>query len=192
MKQNEENVPVINHNNINPKRHLNRSKFHFINYGNSVFVKNIRKVLSNLIWRDGRSNSKYMQNSFSLSISPQNSLDISESSNIFEDDRNKMQILKHFNTWTSLVAHLNINSFRKKFEMVVETITNVDIFLISETKIDLAFANMQFKINRYKLFRRDRNRFGERLMLDLNEEIPCKLLNTHLIVPTCRFSGCCI
>ena len=76
--------------------------------------------------------------------------------------------------------------------MVVETITNVDIFLISETKIDLAFANMQFKINRYKLFRRDRNRFGQRLMLDLNEEIPCKLLNTHLIVPTCRFSGCCI
>ena len=123
MKQNEENVPVINHNNINPKRHLNRSKFHFINYGNSVFVKNIRKVLSNLIWRDGRSNSKYMQNSFSLSISPQNSLDISESSNIFEDDRNKMQILKHFSTWTSLVAHLNINSLRKKSEMVVETIT---------------------------------------------------------------------
>ena len=123
MKQNEENVPVINRNNINPKRYLNRSKFHFINYGNSVFVKNIRKVLSNLIWRDGRSNSNYMQNSFSLSISPQNSLDISESSNIFEDDRNKMQILKHFSTWTSLVAHLNINSLRKKSEMVVETIT---------------------------------------------------------------------
>ena len=32
-----ENIPVINHYNINTKRHLNRSKFHFNNYGNSVF-----------------------------------------------------------------------------------------------------------------------------------------------------------
>ena len=35
----EENIPVINHNSINPKRHLNQSKLHFNNYGNSVFVK---------------------------------------------------------------------------------------------------------------------------------------------------------
>ena len=48
----EENIPVINHNNINPKRHLNHSKLHFNNYGNSVFVKN------NLIWRHGRDNSE--------------------------------------------------------------------------------------------------------------------------------------
>ena len=44
-----ENIPVINHNNINPKRHLNRSKLHFNNYGNPVLVKNIRNFLSNLI-----------------------------------------------------------------------------------------------------------------------------------------------
>ena len=44
-----ENIPVINRNNINPQRHLNRSKFHFNNYRNSVFVKNIRNFLNNLI-----------------------------------------------------------------------------------------------------------------------------------------------
>ena len=44
-----ENIPVINHNNINPKRHLSGSKLHFNNYGNSAFVKNIRNFLSNLI-----------------------------------------------------------------------------------------------------------------------------------------------
>ena len=44
-----ENMPVINQNNINPKRHLNRSELHFNNYGNSIFVKNIRNLLSNLI-----------------------------------------------------------------------------------------------------------------------------------------------
>ena len=45
----EENIPVINHNNINPKRPLNRSKLHFNNYGNSIFVKNMRNFLSDLI-----------------------------------------------------------------------------------------------------------------------------------------------
>ena len=43
----EENIPVINHSNINSKRHFNRSKLHTNNY--SAFVKNIRNFLSNLI-----------------------------------------------------------------------------------------------------------------------------------------------
>ena len=30
----DDNIPVINHNNINQERHLNRSKLHFDNYGN--------------------------------------------------------------------------------------------------------------------------------------------------------------
>ena len=45
---------------------------------------------------------------------------------------------------------------------------------------------MQFKINGYKLFESDHNRFfwgGEKLMLYLNEEIPCKFLNNHPLVP---------
>ena len=45
----DDNIPVINHNNINQERHLNRSQLHFDNYSNSVFVKNIRYFLSNLI-----------------------------------------------------------------------------------------------------------------------------------------------
>ena len=60
---------------------------------------------------------------------------------------------------------------------------NFDIFLISEPKIDSTFHNMQFKIDGYKLFRRDRNRFSGGLMLYLNEGIPCKFLNNYPIVP---------
>ena len=67
--------------------------------------------------------------------------------------------------------------------MIVKTITKFDIFLISESKIDSTFPNSQFKRNGYKLCRRDRNRFGGRLMLYLNEEIPCNILNNHPIVP---------
>ena len=59
-----------------------------------------------------------------------------------------MQLLEHFNTF--IVGHLKINSMRNKFEMIVETFTNSDIFLILESKIDSTFPNMQFKINRRK------------------------------------------
>ena len=111
-----------------------------------------------------------MQNSLSLIISLQNSLDISESLNIFENYLNKikMQHFEHFNT--SIAGHLNINSIRNKFEIIVETITNFDIFLISESKIDSTFPNMQFKINGYKLFRLDRNKLGKGLILYLNRD----------------------
>ena len=125
----EENISVINHNYINSTRHLNRRKLHFNNYGNSVFVKNIINFLSNLIWRDSRDNSGYKQNSPSLSISTLNSLDISESSNIYENDLHKIKVqcLEHFNTL--IVGHLNISSIRNKFQMVAET-ANVKIICI--------------------------------------------------------------
>ena len=86
-----------------------------------------------------------IHNSLSLSISLQNSLDISESSNVFENDLNKikMQRLEHFNTL--IVGHLNTNSIRSKFEMIAETITSFHIFLISESKLDSTFPKMQFK-----------------------------------------------
>ena len=70
--------------------------------------------------------------------------------------------------------------------MIAETITNFDIFLISKSKIDSTFPNMQFKINGYKLFRCDRNRFGRGLMLYLNEKIPCKFLKIHHAEIKCR------
>ena len=41
---------------------------------------------------------------------------------------------------------------------------------------------MQFKISVYKLFRHDYKRFGGEIMLYLNEEMPHKFLNNHLIV----------
>ena len=49
-------------------------------------------------------------------------------------------------------------------------------FLISESKLD-SFFSKQFKINGYKIFRRDRNRYGGGLLLYVNEETPCKILD---------------
>ena len=61
-----------------------------------------------------------------------------------------------------ILGHLNINSIRNKFDLLVDQIKeNVDIMVISETKLDESFPNGQFKIPGYALTcRLDRNHFG--------------------------------
>ena len=51
-----------------------------------------------------------------------------------------MQRFEHF--IILIVGHLNINSIINKFEMIPETLTNFDIFLILESKIDSTFPNI--------------------------------------------------
>ena len=51
-----------------------------------------------------------------------------------------MKELKQKNLSGNVIAYLNINSIRNKFEVLSEEIKgNVDIFVISETKIDDSF-----------------------------------------------------
>ena len=46
-----------------------------------------------------------------------------------------------------ILGHLNINSIRTKFDLLVDQIKgNVDIMGISETKLDESFPSGQFKI----------------------------------------------
>ena len=53
--------------------------------------------------------------------------------------------------------------------------------MISETKVDKTFPNQQFKINGYKMLRKDRDRFGGGLMFYVNEQIPSKVLSLESI-----------
>ena len=72
-------------------------------------------------------------------------------------------------------GHLNINSIRNKFDLLVDQIKgNIDIMVISETKLDESFFNDQFKIPGYALpFRLDCNQFGGGIsgVLSLNKSI---------------------
>ena len=81
-----------------------------------------------------------------------------------------------------IIGHLNVNSLRKKFTAVEESIKGkTDIGLISETKIDESFPNHQFKINGYKTIRRDRDSFGGDLIFYINEQVPSKVLTLESI-----------
>ena len=65
--------------------------------------------------------------------------------------------------------------------MVTEIIKDFDIVLISASKLDSTFPNAQFKITGFKIFRYDRNRFGEGLLLYVNDKIPSKFLDKYPI-----------
>ena len=61
------------------------------------------------------------------------------------------------------MGYLNINHLDNKFVPLVSLIkSNLDVILISETKIDSSFPPSQFTIEGYaQPFRKDRDRFGE-------------------------------
>ena len=79
-----------------------------------------------------------------------------------------------------ILSHLNINSIRNKFEMIADMIIGkLDIFLISETKIDDSFTTEQFNIPSYKSpYRLDRDSNGGGILLYIREDIPSKLKNS--------------
>ena len=62
-----------------------------------------------------------------------------------------------------IIAHLNINLIRNKFEMLKEVIgIKIDILLISETKLDDSFSLSQFILEGFTLpYRLDRTEHGE-------------------------------
>ena len=57
---------------------------------------------------------------------------------------------------------------------------NIDILVVSETKLDPTFPACQFNIPGYSLpYRRDRNRNGGGVMIFVREDISSKLLIKH-------------
>ena len=73
-----------------------------------------------------------------------------------------------------VIGHLNVNSLRNQFQMLEELIKNkIEIFLISETKLDSSFPSGQFVIKGYSTsFRLHRNQNVGGLLLYVREDIP--------------------
>ena len=76
------------------------------------------------------------------------------------------------------IAHSNVNSLRNELEFLKEQIQdNIDILMISETKIDASFPIGQFLLNDYSTsFRPDHNAHRGGILLYVREDIPLKLL----------------
>ena len=79
-----------------------------------------------------------------------------------------------------IAGHLNINSIRNKFDVLSSIIdTNIDILLISETKLDHSFSLAQFRLKGFCIpYRLDRNSKEDGLFLYFCEDIPSRFLNS--------------
>ena len=77
-----------------------------------------------------------------------------------------------------IAGHLNINSIRNKFEFLEDVINrNLDIILLSETKLDDSFPSAEFILKRYGVpYRFDRNFKGGGLLFYIRKDIPSKFL----------------
>ena len=97
---------------------------------------------------------------------------------------NPSEILKNIkinNANRLVIGHININSLNNKYEYLKTLIKgNIDILVITESKLDGSFPSQQFAIEAYSLpYRFDRNANGGGVIIYVREDIPCKELTTH-------------
>ena len=97
------------------------------------------------------------------------------------DSKRFLKSLRTSNPDKLVFTHLNINSKRNKFEMLSDQIKgNIDVLLVSETKIDDSFPNGDFLIDGFSTaYRLDRNSNGGGLMLFVREDIPSNLVEAE-------------
>ena len=83
-----------------------------------------------------------------------------------------------------IIAHLNINSLRNKFDMLADIMAEkIDILCISETKLNESFPSSNFTIRGYSPpYRRDRTDCGGGIMIFVRNDIPSKEL-TSINIP---------
>ena len=80
-----------------------------------------------------------------------------------------------------ILGHLNINSLRNKIESVKEIFNNnIDILLLSETKLDESFPSNMFSMEGFRMFRKDRNQTGGGLIFYVNENIACRVIDLNI------------
>ena len=102
-------------------------------------------------------------------------------SNLGVKQNSTLKELRLKNLHRIIIGHLNVNSIRNKFDTVFDLIQGkIDIFLISETKIDNTFPTSQFKMSGFtRPYRLDRSESAGGLLLYVREDIPSKLLEPN-------------
>ena len=93
-----------------------------------------------------------------------------------------MKKIKLINPNRLIIGQLNINSLSNKLEhLKTLTIGNIDILIVTESKLDQSFPSGQFNIDGYSLpFRYDGNSFGGGVIIFVREDIPCRELFAHM------------
>ena len=91
-----------------------------------------------------------------------------------EDYIYQLKKYRNTNPKNCIIGHLNMNSIRYKFDAVQCLLQGglLDIFAISEPKLDESFPLAQFKVNDFSLHRKDRNKHGGGILFFMRSDIP--------------------
>ena len=164
-------IRFVGYENINPSKHLNRSDLHPNHLGTPILTVSFLNVLNSL-------NSEHWLKSKGSNNSDKNSGK--------SETLNEVTFFCRKFTKNLFFGHLNGDYVRNKFEPLEFLIKDkFDVFLVSESKLDSSFPEAQFKILGYRIFRKDRNKYGDGLMFYINQKIPCKKIETYqFISPT--------
>ena len=95
-----------------------------------------------------------------------------------------LKALKTKNSKRLVFGNLNINTINNKFEQLKYIIkNNIDVLIVTETKLDSSFPSGQFLIDGFaKLFPRDRNKTGGDVIIFIRDDIPSKENGWLLVV----------
>ena len=104
-----------------------------------------------------------------------------EKGNSNENFKYYLRSLPRKNLNRVILAQLNINSIRNKFDLLFEGIKGkVDVLMISETKIDETFPSRQFYIEGFTpSYTLDRNCHEGGILVYVREDIPSKLIEMN-------------
>ena len=96
-----------------------------------------------------------------------------------DDFLTKLKDIRAKNLNQIVIYDININSIRNTFELLAEAVMgNVNVLMVTETKVDKSFQTSQFGIHGFSSFYRfDRTKDGGGMLLYIWEGIPSKLLN---------------
>ena len=174
---------IDNSKNFNPKKHTNNSKLHLngkVSYKlSNILVKyisiiykwhDVNKPFVNIISNDITSNIfDVCTESVSKTAPPIRNPNLES-----ECLGNRQKSLRTSNLHRIIIAQININSIRNKFEALVNGVRgNVDILMISETKIDDSFPLTQFLIEGFTTpYRLDRNGSDRGILVYIRADIP--------------------
>ena len=175
------NTDIVDNRNIISK-HLSRKGLRLNESGSGCLAINFLERIK-----------KFWKNERDASIAEKDELAIcSKTANLSnnhiksEKEKNKIQninlkSLREENPDRPIFAQININSIRNKFQFLAsQVINNVDVLLVSETKLDDSFPTAQFLLDGFlKPHRLDRCSNGDWLLLYIKDDIPSRLLTDH-------------
>ena len=163
-----ENFAIIQHTNINSMLDLFLDKLHPNKKGQGILKGNFRRIINDCKFRCFSQGDDIITQNSNISLNAtrnttgnasSSSLLINSNNSEEKDSQSFLKDIRINNINRLIIGQLNINSLRNKFEQLSTMISgNIDMFVISETKLDETFPAAQFSLQGFCIhYRFDRN-----------------------------------